>query len=81
MEEMYGVLGGCLLANQVALLKLRDYRCDDTLHQVAGVQMLTLVNSGYPSDQHGLVAVQMSEEAQGFTIVIIKTILVLAPLI
>jgi len=80
---MYGALRGCLPAKPVALLKIRDYRCDNThtLHLVAGVQMLTPVNSGRLSDQHGLVTVQMREDARGFTIVDIGTILGLAHLI
>jgi len=74
-EEMYGALRGRLPAKLVALLKIRDYRSDDTVRQVAGVQMLTLVNSGRLSDQHGLVTVQMREDARGFTIVDTGTIL------
>jgi len=53
----------------------------DTLRRVAGVQMLTPVNSGRLSDQHGLLTLQMREDAQGFTIVDIGTILGLAHLI
>jgi len=47
-EEIYGALRGRLPAKLVALLKIRDYRCDntDTVRRVAGVQMLTQVNSG-----------------------------------
>jgi len=80
---MYGALRGCLPAKLVALLKIRVYRCanTDTVRQVAGVQMLTPVNSGRLSDQHGLVTVQMREDARGFTIVDIGTILGLAHLI
>jgi len=83
MEEMYGALRGFLSAKLVALLKIRDYRCNntDTVHQLAGVQMLTPVNSGRLLDQPGLVAGQMREDAQGFTIVDIGTILGLAHLI
>jgi len=82
-EEMYGALRGRLPAKLVALLKIRDYRCDntDTVRRVAGVQMLTPVNSGRLSDQHGLVTVQMRKDARGFTIVDIGTILSLAHLI
>jgi len=29
-EEMYGALRGCLPAKLVALLKISDYRCDNT---------------------------------------------------
>jgi len=43
--------------------------------------MLTPVNSGRLSDQHGLVTVQMRQHARGFTIVDIGTILGLAHLL
>jgi len=58
-----------------------DYRSDDTVRRVTSVQMLSPVNSGHVSDQHGLVPVQMSEDARGFTIVDIGTILSLAHVI
>jgi len=80
-EEMYGALRGRLPAKLVALLKIRDYRSDDTVRRVAGVQILTPVNSGRLSDQHGLVTVQMREDPRGFTRVDIGTILGLAHLI
>ena len=60
---MYGVLRGRLPTRLVALLKIRDYTSDDTVRRVAGVQMLTPVNSGHLSDQHGLITVQMWEDA------------------
>ena len=78
---MYGVLRGRLLAKLVALLKIRDPRSEDTVRRVAGVQLLTPVNSGRLSDLHGFVTVQMREDTQGFTIVDIGTILGLAHLI
>jgi len=78
---MYGALRGRLPAKLVALLKIRDYRSDDTVRWVAGVQILTTVNSGRLSDQHGLVGVQMREDARGFTIVDIGTIIGLAHVI
>jgi len=80
-EEIYGALRGRLWAKLVALLKIRDYRSDYTVRRVAGVQMLTAVNSGHLSDQHGLVTVQIRENARGFTIVDIGRILGLAHLI
>ena len=46
-----------------------------------GVQMPAPVTSGRLSDQHSLVTVQMREDARGFTIVDIGTILGLAHLI
>jgi len=73
-EEMYGVLRRRLPAKLVALLKVRDHRCDGTVRRVAGVQMLTPVNSRRLSDLHGLVTVQMREVMRGFTIVYIGTI-------
>jgi len=80
-EEKYGALRGRLAAKLVALLKIRDYRSDHTVRRVAGVQMLTPVNSVRLSDLHGLVTVQMKEDTRGFTIVDIGTILGLAHLI
>jgi len=78
---MYGGLTGRLPAKLVALLKIRDYRSDDTVRRVASVQMLTPVNSGPLSDQPGLVTLQMREDRRGLTIVDIWTILGLAHLI
>jgi len=78
MEEMYGALRGRMPANLDALLKIRDYRSDDTVRRVAGVQMLTPVSSGRLSDQHGHVTVQMREDARWFTIGDIGTLLGLA---
>ena len=78
---MYGALRGRLPAKLVALLKIREYRCENTVRRVASVQMLTPVHSGRLSDLHGLVTVQMREDARGFAIVDIGTILGLAHLI
>jgi len=78
---MYGALIGRLLAKLVALLKIREYRSDHIVRPVAGIQMLTPVNSRRLSDQHGLVTVLMREYAQRCTIVGIWTILSLAHLI
>jgi len=78
---MYGALRGCLLAKLVALLKIRDYRSDDTVRRVGGVQILTPVNSWRLLDLHGLVTVQMREDTRGFTILDVGTILGLAHLI
>ena len=62
-EEIYGALRGRLPAKLVALLKIRDPRSeDDTVRRVAGVQLLTAVNSGGLSDLHGLVTVQMRQD-------------------
>jgi len=78
---MYGGLRGCLPAKLVALLKIRDPRFEDTVRPVAGVQLLTPVNSGHLSDLHRWVTVQMRENHRGFTIVDIGTILGVAHLI
>jgi len=78
---MCGALRGRLPAKLLALLKIRDPRSENTVRQVAGVQLLTPVNSGHLSDLHGVVTVQMREDTRGFTIVDIGTILGLAHLI
>jgi len=78
---MYGSLRGRLPAKLVAHLNIWDYRSDDTVRRVAGVQMLTPVNSGRLSDLHGLVRVQMREDTRGFTIVDLGTILGLGHLL
>jgi len=80
-EEMYGALRGRLPAKLVALLKIRDPRSEDTMPRVAGVQLLTPVNSGRPWVLHALVTVQMREDRREFTKVDIGTILGLAHLI
>jgi len=80
-KEMYGALRGRLPAKLVALLKIRGTRSEDTVRRVAGVELLTPVNTGPLSDLHGLVTVQLSEDTRGFTIVDIGTILGLAHLI
>lgn len=80
-EEMYGALRGRLPAKLVALFKIRDYTCENAVRRVAAVRMLSAVNSGFPSDIHGLVTVQMREDAREFTIVDVGTIHGLAHLI
>jgi len=49
--------------------------------RVAAVRMLSAVNSGFPSDIHCLVTVQMREDAREFTIVDLGRIHGLAHLI
>jgi len=78
---MYRALWGRLFAKLVALFKIRDYRSHDIVSRVAGVQMLTPVNTGRLSDLHGLVTVQMMEDWPGITIVDIGTILGLRHLV
>jgi len=79
-EEMYGPLRGRVAAKLVALIKIRDCS-QDTVPRLAGIQMLSPVNSGQPSDIHSLVTVQLREDAREFTLVDIGRILSLAHLI
>jgi len=81
MEDMYGALRGPLPAMLVALFKIRDYRSEDRMRHLAGIQFVSAVNSGWISDIHSLVTVQMKEDAWEFTVVDIETILGLAHLI
>jgi len=69
------------LLQLIALFKIRDYRCEDRVRRLTGVQFVSTVNSGQISDIHSLVTVQMKEDAQEFTVVDIGTILGLAHLI
>jgi len=78
---MYGGLRGRPPAKLVALFKIRDYRCDDRVRRLAGVQFVSAVNSGLISDVYSLVTVQMKEDAREFTVVDIGTILGLVHLI
>ena len=80
-EGMYCALRGCLPAKLMALFKIRHYISEGGVRRLASIQMLSAVNAGHPSDVHGFVTVQQSEEAQEFTIVDIGTILGLARLI
>jgi len=66
---MYGALRGLLPAKLVVLFKIKDYTCEHAVWRVAAVRMLHAVNSGFPSDIHGLVTVQMREDAREFPIV------------
>jgi len=75
---MYGALQGRLPARLVALLKIQNYRSDNTPCCIASVQMLTPVNWRPLSDLHGLVTVLMRENMRGFTIVDIGRMLGLA---
>jgi len=80
-EDMYGALRGRLPAKLVALFKIRDYRCEDQVRHLAGVQFVSAVNSGRISDVHGLGTVQMKKDAREFTVLDIGTIIGLAHLI
>ena len=52
-EQMYCALRGCLPAKLLALFKIRNTD-QDTVCCLAGVQLMGVVNSGRPSDVHGL---------------------------
>jgi len=78
---MYGTLRGRLPAKLVALFKIRDYTCENAVPRVAAVWMLSAVNSGFPSDIHSLVTVQMREDTRECMIVDLGTIHGLAHLI
>jgi len=70
---MYGALRGRLPAKLMARFKIRDYTCENAVRRVAAVRMLSAVNSGFPWDIHGLVTVQMREDAREFTIADVGT--------
>ena len=72
---MYGALRGCLPARLLALFKFQSaYMQQDRVLCPAGVQFLSLVDSGRPSDTHGLVTVQLRGVTRELTIVDIGTI-------
>jgi len=73
-EHMYGPLRGRLPAKLLALFKIRDYRHEEEVYRLAGIQMMSVVNSGRPSEVHGLVTVQLREYAREWTILYIGTI-------
>ena len=79
-EQMYGALRGRLPAKLLALFKIRNTH-QDTVCRLAGVQLMGVVNSGRPSDVHGLVTVHLRDDSRELTIVDIGTILGLAHLI
>ena len=81
-ENMSGALRGHLPARLLALLKIRSgYMPQDTVYRLAGVQFMSLVDSGQPSDVHGLVTIQLRDVTRELTIVDIGTIIGLAHLI
>jgi len=57
------------------------YMQQDTVYRLPGVQFMSLVDSGRPSDIHGQVTVQLRDVTRELTIVDIGTILGLAHLI
>jgi len=79
-EDIYGGLRGRLPAKLVALFKIREYRCEDRVRRLAGVQFVSALNSGRISEVHSLFTVQKKKDAQEFTLVDIGTILGLAHL-
>jgi len=64
----------------MARFKIRDCS-QDTVRWFAGIQMLSPVNSGCPSDIHSLVTVRLSDDSRELTLVDIGTILGLTQLI
>jgi len=79
---MYGALRGRLPARLIALFKIwSGYMQQDTVYRLAGVQFMSLVDSGRPSDIHGLVTVQLRDVTRELTIVNLGTIIGLAHLI
>jgi len=73
---------GHLPARLIALFKIRSrYMQQDTVYRLAGVQFISLVDSGRPWDVHCLVTVQLRDVTPELTIVDIGTILGLAHLI
>ena len=80
-EERYTALRVFLPAKLVALFKIRNPTCDATVRRLAGVQMLSPVNSGRASDVYGVGTVHQREDAREFMIVDVGTILGLAHLI
>ena len=74
---MYGALRGRLPARLRALFKIRlGYMQQDTVYRLAGVQFMSLVDSGRPSDVHGLVTFQLRDVTRELTIVDIGTIII-----
>ena len=65
----------------MALFKIGNPTCDGTVRRLAGVQMLSPVNSGRASDVYGVGTVHQREDAREFMIVDVGTILGLAHLI
>ena len=80
-EQMYGALSGRLPAKLLTLFKIRDYTQHNAVYRLAGIQLMNVVNSGRPSDVHGLVTVYLRDDARELTIVDIETILGLPYLI
>jgi len=81
-ENLYGARTGRLPGRLIALFKIRSgYMQQDTVYRLAGVQFMSLVASGRPSDVHGLVTVQLRDITRELTIVDIRTILGLSHLI
>ena len=81
-EHTYSGLRGQLPAGLIALFKIQwVYMQHDMLCRLARVQGLRVVDSGRPSDTHGLVTVQLRDVTRELTIVNIGTILGLAYLI
>ena len=79
-KQIYGAPRGRLPAKLLALFKFRNTH-QDIVWRLAGVQLMGVVNSGHPSDVHGLVPVHLRDDSREWSIVDIATILGLAHLI
>jgi len=78
-ENLYGALRGRLPARLIARFKIRSgYVQQDTVYRLAGVQFMTLVDYGRPSEVNGLVTGQLRDVTRELTIVDIETIIGLA---
>ena len=60
--QMYSALRGRLPGKLLALYNMRNTHQDTVCH-LAGVQLMGVVNSGRPSDVHGLVIVQLRDNS------------------
>jgi len=66
---MYGARRGCLSARLRALLKIwSGYMAQETVYHLTGIQFMNVVDSGHPSDIHGLVTVQLRDITRELTI-------------
>jgi len=81
-DNIYAAHRGPLPARLIALCNIwSGYMQQDTLYRLAVVQFMSLVDSGRPSNVHGLVTVQLKDFTRELTIVDIGTILRLGHLI
>jgi len=60
-DERYGPLSSHLLAKFMAICQIRD-RSQDTVWPLAGIPILSPVNSGRPSVIHNLIIIRLRED-------------------